>query len=62
MSEMTLLLDCGNTRCKITRLLPDGWTVVTKDRKLSAQWEHTVVVTADGAEILTRLPGDDNDL
>ena len=45
-----------------TRLLPDGWTVVTKDRTLSAQWEHTIVVTADGAEILTRLPGDDNDL
>ena len=45
-----------------TRLLPDGWTVVTKDRKLSAQWEHTIAVTADGAEILTRLPGDDNDL
>ena len=45
-----------------TRLLPDGWTVVTKDRKLSAQWEHTVAVTEDGVEILTRLPGDDNDL
>ena len=45
-----------------TRLLPDAWTVVTKDRKLSAQWEHTVAVTADGVEILTRLPGDDNTL
>jgi methionyl aminopeptidase len=45
-----------------TRLLPDGWTVVTKDRSLSAQWEHTVAVTADGVEILTRVPGDDNDL
>ena len=45
-----------------TRLLPDGWTVVTKDRKLSAQWEHTIAVTDDGAEILTRIPGDDNDL
>jgi methionyl aminopeptidase len=45
-----------------TRLLPDGWTVVTKDRSLSAQWEHTVYVTADGVEILTRLPGDDNEL
>ncbi|MFD0726111.1 type I methionyl aminopeptidase [Lysobacter brunescens] len=45
-----------------TRLMPDGWTVVTKDRKLSAQWEHTVAVTEDGVEILTRLPGDDNDL
>jgi methionyl aminopeptidase len=45
-----------------TKLLPDGWTVVTKDRRLSAQWEHTVAVTAGGVEILTRLPGDDNDL
>ena len=36
-----------------TRLLPDGWTVVTKDHSLSAQWEHTVAVTADGFEILT---------
>jgi methionyl aminopeptidase len=34
--------------------LPDGWTVVTKDRSLSAQWEHTILVTADGHEILTR--------
>jgi methionyl aminopeptidase len=45
-----------------TRLMPDGWTVVTKDRSLSAQWEHTIAVTEDGAEILTRVPGDDNDL
>ena len=51
-----------NEGARHTKVLPDGWTVVTKDRKLSAQWEHTVVVTADGAEILTRLPGDDNDL
>ncbi len=35
------------------RLLGDDWTVITKDRKLSAQWEHTIVVTKDGAEILT---------
>ena len=39
-----------------TRLLPDGWTVVTKDRKLSAQWEHTIAVTDDGFEILTPWP------
>ena len=32
---------------------PDGWTVVTNDRKLSAQFEHTVAVTADGVEVLT---------
>ena len=44
-----------------TKVLPDGWTVVTRDRKLSAQWEHTILVTEDGFEILTRLPGDDND-
>ena len=31
----------------------DGWTVVTKDRLRTAQFEHTVLVTADGAEILT---------
>ena len=36
-----------------TRLLPDGWTVVTRDRKLSAQWEHTVLVTSGGYEVLT---------
>ena len=35
------------------KLLPDGWTVVTKDRSLSAQWEHTILVTGDGHEILT---------
>ena len=45
-----------NEGTRHTRLLPDGWTVVTKDRKLSAQWEHTVAVTQDGVEILTRLP------
>ncbi len=36
---------------------PDRWTVVTKDRKRTAQFEHTVLVTADGAEILTEVPG-----
>ena len=35
------------------RLLPDGWTVVTKDHSLSAQWEHTILITADGFEVLT---------
>ncbi|HET7312843.1 type I methionyl aminopeptidase [Salinisphaera sp.] len=35
------------------KLLPDGWTVVTKDHSLSAQWEHTVLVTAAGVEVLT---------
>ncbi|KAF0807235.1 methionine aminopeptidase [Alcanivorax sp. S71-1-4] len=37
-----------------TKLLPDGWTVVTKDHKLSAQWEHTLAVTRDGFDVLTR--------
>jgi len=36
-----------------TKLKKDGWTVVTRDKKLSAQWEHTVLVTATGAEVLT---------
>ena len=35
------------------RLLPDGWTVITKDHSLSAQWEHTILVTDDGVEVLT---------
>jgi methionyl aminopeptidase len=35
------------------RLLPDGWTVVTKDHSLSAQWEHTILVTTTGHEVLT---------
>ena len=38
------------------KLMPDGWTVVTKDRSLSAQWEHTVAVTDSGFEILTLAP------
>jgi methionyl aminopeptidase len=35
------------------RLLPDGWTVVTKDHSLSAQWEHTCLITKNGFEVLT---------
>ena len=35
------------------KILPDGWTVITKDRSLSAQWEHTILVTDDGHEVLT---------
>ena len=42
-----------------TRLLPDDWTVVTKDRKLSAQWEHTLAVTETGFEVFT-LREDEN--
>jgi len=42
-----------NAGTRHTRLMPDGWTVVTKDHSLSAQWEHTMVVTEDGYEVLT---------
>lgn len=44
------MINQGKRNCK---LLPDEWTVVTKDHKLSAQWEHTLLVTSDGCEILT---------
>ena len=37
--------------------MPDGWTIKTKDRSLSAQWEHTVLVTETGFEILTQSAG-----
>jgi methionyl aminopeptidase len=36
------------------KLMKDGWTVVTKDRALSAQWEHTILVTETGFEVLTK--------
>jgi len=39
------------------RCLADGWTIVTADHSLSAQWEHTVLVTADGYEIMTQSAG-----
>ena len=42
------------------KLLPDGWTVVTKDHSLSAQWEHTVLITEDGYEVLTLGAADRN--
>ena len=38
------------------RLMPDKWTVITKDRSLSAQWEHTILVTETGHEVLTLRP------
>ncbi len=41
------------------RMLPDRWTVVTKDHKLSAQWEHTLLVTGQGVEVLTRRAEED---
>jgi methionyl aminopeptidase len=37
--------------------MADGWTIVTKDHSLSAQWEHTVLVTGTGHEVLTLSAG-----
>jgi methionyl aminopeptidase len=51
---MTLTVEpMVNAGKRHVRLLPDGWTVVTKDHKLSAQWEHTILVTESGNEVLT---------
>ncbi|MDE2088902.1 MAG: type I methionyl aminopeptidase [Gammaproteobacteria bacterium] len=47
-----------NSGKRHVKLLPDGWTVVTKDHSLSAQWEHTVLVTDTGHEVLTVRSGD----
>ena len=44
------IINLGSKHCKTLR---DGWTVITKDGNLSAQWEHTVLVTKNGFEILT---------
>jgi len=44
------MINLGKRHVKV---LADGWTAVTKDRSLSAQWEHTVLVTPSGYEILT---------
>lgn len=49
------MVNAGKRQCKV---LKDNWTVVTKDRSLSAQWEHTLLVTDNGVEILT-LRNDD---
>ncbi len=43
-----------NAGTKNVKIKPDGWTVVTKDHKLSAQWEHTLLITKTNAEILTK--------
>lgn len=43
-----------NAGKKQTKLLGDGWTAITKDRRPSAQWEHTLAVTATGVEVLTK--------
>ena len=51
---MTLTVEpMVNAGKRHVKLLPDGWTVVTKDHSLSAQWEHTVLITEAGFEVLT---------
>jgi methionyl aminopeptidase len=53
-SGMTLTVEpMINAGKRHVKLLPDGWTVVTKDHSLSAQWEHTVLITEKGYEVLT---------
>lgn len=47
------MINAGKHHVKV---LPDGWTAVTKDRSLSAQWEHTLGVTRDGYEVFTLRP------
>ncbi|HVV68885.1 MAG TPA: type I methionyl aminopeptidase [Gammaproteobacteria bacterium] len=42
-----------NAGKRFSKVLPDGWTAVTKDHSLSAQWEHTLLVTETGCEVLT---------
>jgi len=49
------MINAGKRQVK---LMPDNWTVVTKDHSLSAQWEHTILVTDDGFEVLTKRPED----
>ena len=46
------MINAGTRHTKLSR--KDGWTVTTRDRRLSAQWEHTLAVTADGCDVLTR--------
>lgn len=42
-----------------TKIMKDGWTAITKDRKLSAQWEHTLIVTDNGCLVTTARPDED---
>jgi methionyl aminopeptidase len=50
------MINAGNRNVSLMR---DGWTVVTKDRSLSAQWEHTLLVTEEGVEVLTLRQGEE---
>ena len=47
------MINLGKPGCKI---LDDGWTAVTRDRSLSAQFEHSIGITEDGCEIFTKSP------
>jgi methionyl aminopeptidase len=48
------MINAGTHKTSLSKL--DGWTVRTADGKLSAQWEHTVLVTETGVEIMTKSP------
>ncbi len=48
------MLNSGTHHTRLSK--SDGWTVTTRDRRLSAQWEHTLAITATGCEVLTRRP------
>lgn len=48
------MINLGERHTKLSKA--DGWTVTTRDRRLSAQWEHTLAVTSTGVEVLTRRP------
>ncbi len=50
------MINVGDSRTKVLR---DGWTAITKDRSLSAQWEHTLLVTETGVEVLTARRDED---
>ncbi len=43
-----------NQGTKYTKILSDGWTVETKDGRNSAQWEHTIAITSNGCDVLTK--------
>ena len=51
------MLNLGSHKTKLSK--KDGWTVETADGRLSAQWEHTILVTSNGSEILTKR-GEEN--
>ena len=50
-----------NVGKRFVKILPDGWTAVTKDHSLSAQWEHTILVTESGYEVLTLRQEEEKD-